>query len=86
MAGVAAIRDNAHLHHPFVDQRLQGKGFGVQRWEHAKRAAIQAGNPGRFTVNATVFAITVYEAFGFRVTGPKTARNGIAFSPMTLEI
>ncbi|MEF9405133.1 MULTISPECIES: GNAT family N-acetyltransferase [Ralstonia solanacearum species complex] len=36
--------------------------------------------------NATVFAVTVYGAFGFRVAGPETARNGIAFSPMTLKI
>ncbi|ATJ87858.1 GNAT family N-acetyltransferase [Ralstonia solanacearum] len=86
MAGVAAIRDNAHLYHLFVDQRPQEKGFGTQRWAHAKRTAIQAGNRGHFTVNSTVFAVTVYEAFGFRVTGPKTERNGIPFFPMTLKI
>ncbi|MEF2253220.1 GNAT family N-acetyltransferase [Ralstonia solanacearum] len=33
-----------------------------------------------------MFAVTVYGAFGFRVAGPETARNGIAFSPMTLKI
>ncbi|BEU73685.1 MULTISPECIES: GNAT family N-acetyltransferase [Ralstonia solanacearum species complex] len=86
LAGVVAIRDNAHLHHLFVDRHLHGKGIGTQLWEHAKRAAIRAGNRGHFTVNSTVFAVKAYEAFGFRVTGPKTERNGIAFVPMALEI
>jgi len=86
LTGVVAIRDNAHLYHLFVDQHLHGKGIGTQLWEHAKRTAIQAGNRGHFTVNSTVFAVTVYEAFGFRVTGPKTERNGIPFFPMTLKI
>jgi GNAT superfamily N-acetyltransferase len=85
IVGVVAIRDNTHLFHLFVSERLQGNGIGKLLWKNARDAAIAAGNPGRFTINSTVFGVPIYESFGFKATGPKTETNGIAFIPMRYE-
>ena len=85
MVGVVAIRDNSHLFQLFVIESLHSQGKGTLLWHHAKAAAIHAGNPGRFTVNSTVFGVPVYETFGFKAVGPKTETKGIAFVPMLLD-
>lgn len=85
IVGVVAIRDNTHLFHLFVAGPWQGNGTGKLLWKHARDAAIAAGNPGRFTVNSTVFGVPVYESFGFKATGQKTETNGIAFIPMLYD-
>ena len=83
--GVVAIRDNSHLFQLFVIESLHSQGKGTLLWHHAKAAAIHAGNPGRFTVNSTVFGVPVYKTFGFKAVGPKTETKGIAFVPMLLD-
>ena len=85
MVGVVAIRDNFHLFHLFVIESLHSQGKGTLLWLYAKAAAIHAGNPGRFTVNSTVFGVPVYKTFGFKAVGPKTETKGIAFVPMQLD-
>lgn len=85
LLGVVAVRDNTHLNYLFVARHAQGRGLGRRLWEHARREARKAGNPGRFTVNSTVFAVPIYERFGFKASGPLTEKDGIAFVPMTLE-
>jgi GNAT superfamily N-acetyltransferase len=85
VVGVVAIRDNFHLFHLFVVESLHGQGRGTLLWHYAKAAAIDAGNPGRFTLNSTVFGVPVYETFGFKAVGPKAETRGIAFVPMLLD-
>lgn len=85
IVGVVALRDNTHLFHLFVAEPWQGKGIGKLLWLHAKNAATTAGNPGRFTVNSTMYGVPVYESFGFAATGKKTETNGIAFIPMLYD-
>lgn len=85
LAGVVALRDNQHLHHLFVGQAWQGQGLSRQLWLHAKEAAMVACNHQGFTVNATPFAVPVYERFGFTATGPRIETKGIAFVPMELR-
>lgn len=85
MVGTVAIRDSSHLFHLFVVESLHGQGKGSLLWQYAKTAAMNAGNAGRFTVNSTVFGVSVYESFGFRAVGPKTESMGIAFVPMVLN-
>ncbi|WP_420126884.1 GNAT family N-acetyltransferase [Longimicrobium sp.] len=86
LAGVVAIRDNAHLHHLFVAAAHHGRGLARQLWDAAREAALRAGNPGEFTVNSSIYAIPVYERFGFVPTGPRVEQNGIAFLPMKLVL
>lgn len=84
LGGFIAMRDNRHLYHMFVARELHGKGLARNLWRHAREEAIARGNPGVFTVNASNHAVAVYEAMGFRRTGPMQLKNGIYFNPMQL--
>lgn len=86
LAGVVAVRDNAHLYHLFVAPACQGQGLSRALWQHARQAARAAGNPQRFTVNATPYAQPIYARFGFQATGPRVEMHGIAFVPMELHV
>ncbi len=86
LVGIVAIRDHTHLYHLFVAERCHRQGLGTQLWQHGKQVALQAGNTGCFTVNSTVYAVQSYESLGFKTTGLKTERDGIAFVPMRLDI
>lgn len=83
-AGFIAIRDNRHVYHMFVARPMHGKGLASRLWRHARDEAIARGNPGVFTVNASNYAVPVYEAMGFRRTAPMQCANGIYFNPMQL--
>ena len=54
-------------------------------WELARDGALARGNPGSFTVNASVFAEGMYRRLGFTATGPVAEMHGIRFIPMRLE-
>ncbi|NBB74509.1 MAG: GNAT family N-acetyltransferase [Bacteroidetes bacterium] len=84
LAGVVGIRDHAHLYHLVVAEHVQRQGLARRLWSTAKRAAEAAGNPGRFTVNASRYAVPVYERFGFVVTDSVQHKDGLAFVPMAL--
>jgi len=51
-----ALRDNSHLYHLFVASEQQSQGYARQLWQHLQTHAAQNGNPGNFTVNASLFA------------------------------
>jgi GNAT superfamily N-acetyltransferase len=82
LAGVVALRDHMHLFHLFVDPAFQNQGLGRQLWLHAKATAWASGPAGGFTVNATLYAVPVYERFGFVAIGARLDKNGISFVPM----
>lgn len=80
--GVVALRDCNHLYHLFVAQAFQRTGLASRLWSTAHAAALQSGNPGNFTVNASVNAVPVYQHFGFLATGPELRSHGVVFVPM----
>lgn len=82
IAGFIAVRDNTHLFHLFVSPAFQGQGLARRLWDRARSAAEQAGNPGVFTVNASLNAVPVYQAFGFACQGAVQSKHGISFQPM----
>lgn len=81
--GVVAVREGRHLFHLFVAEPYQGKGWARRLWEHAKQVAFCTG---RITVNSTLFAVPVYERFGFNKLGEKVETKGIAYVPMAIEL
>lgn len=85
VAGFIAMRDNKHVYHMFVDKAHHGKGLARALWDAAREAALAAGNPGLFTVNASNHALPVYEAFGFVRTDGTQCKNGIYYNPMQLD-
>lgn len=85
LVGVVGVRADAHLFHLFVAEGFHRRGLATRLWSVARAAAVAAGNPGRFTVNASLHAVQVYGRFGFRVTGPEVRKDGVAYVPMELD-
>jgi len=83
LAGVVGVRAGTHLQYLFVARSHQRSGLARRLWERARRDAIRDGNAaGRFTVNASSYAISAYERLGFRSVGPVQEANGVWFQPM----
>lgn len=83
LAGVVAVRGGTHLQYLFVARSHQGCGLARRLWEPARLDAISGGNAaGRFTVNASSYAVPAYERLGFRCVGPVRQANGVRFQPM----
>ncbi len=85
LAGVVGVRDAAHLYHLFVAEPFHGRGIAARLWDTARRQARAQGNPGRFTVNSSMYADPVYERLGFVATDGPQVQEGVAFLPMRLE-
>lgn len=85
LVGFIAVRENKHLFHMFVSKDHHGKGVARALWRHARQQALARGNPGQFTVNASNYAVPVYERMGFVRTAPTQCKNGIYFNPMQLD-
>lgn len=79
LAGVVAVRDGSHLFHLFVARALHGRGLGRQLWQAAR---VEAPAGTGFTVNSSVFALPMYQRFGFEAQGAVIERDGIAYIPM----
>ena len=86
LAGVVAVRDNAHLFSLYVGSPWHGQGVGKRLWEIARDGALARGNAGSFTVNSSTFAEAMYRHLGFTATGPVAEMHGIRFIPMRLEL
>jgi GNAT superfamily N-acetyltransferase len=86
LAGVVAMRDNTHLFSLYVGSAWHGQGVGKRLWEVARDAALARGNPGRFTVNSSAFAVGMYRHLGFTAAGPMAEMHGIRFLPMRLDL
>ena len=82
LAGFIAIRDGCHLFHLFVERSHQGQGIARQLWERALRDLCAPGSDGGFTVNSSLSAVSVYQAFGFIPAGSVQSMHGISFLPM----
>ncbi|MFC0350385.1 GNAT family N-acetyltransferase [Undibacterium danionis] len=81
-----ALRDNSHLYHLFVTSDQQSKGYAKQLWEELQLHATQRGNPGNFTVNASLFAEKMYRKWGFTPTTEVQEMHGLRFIPMQKNI
>src|SRR5215510_15075478 len=79
LAGFIAIRDGSHLFHLFVERSHQREGIGRLLWERALEELCTPGSDGGFTVNSTLRAVPVYQAFGFVPAGPIQSMHGISF-------
>lgn len=85
IVGFIAVRAHKHLFHMFVDKQHHRQGIARAMWAVARQAAIEAGNPGVFTVNSSNYALPVYKAMGFVQTEPTQCKNGLFYNPMQLD-
>jgi ribosomal protein S18 acetylase RimI-like enzyme len=86
VVGVCALKNTSHLYYLFVRKDFQGRGIARQLWDRARSFSPEGGNTKVFTVNSSLYAIPVYEKFGFKVNGERTEIKGIAYIPMRLEL
>ena len=82
LAGFIAIRDGSHLFQLFIERSHQRQGIGRRLWERALSELCVPSSDGGFTVNSSLSAVPVYEAFGFIPTGAIQREHGISFLPM----
>ena len=77
-----AIRDGSHIFHLFVERALHRQGVARLLWERALRELCAPNHEGTFTVNSSLPAVPVYQAFGFAQAGSQQRVHGISFLPM----
>ena len=82
LAGFIAIRDGSHLFHLFIERAHQRHGTARLLWERALRELCALSSKGAFTVNSSLSAVPVYQAFGFAPAGLLQSVHGISFLPM----
>jgi GNAT superfamily N-acetyltransferase len=82
LAGFIAVRDGSHLFHLFVERSHQRQGIARRLWEQAMEKLCAPGSDGGFTVNSSLSAVPVYQAFGFVPAGSIQRMHGISFLPM----
>lgn len=85
LVAAVALRDDKHLFHLFVAPAHQRRGLGRELWGLVRDAALARGNPGEFTVNASLNAVPVYMRFGFVPMAEVQHVHGISFVPMALR-
>jgi GNAT superfamily N-acetyltransferase len=81
LAGFIAMQNKTHVFHLFVAPQYQRQGLARALWQRARDAAGEHNAPV-FTVNSSVFAVPVYERFGFERASAPVERNGISFIRM----
>ena len=86
LAGFVAIREGSHLFHLFVERSHQGQGVARGLWERALQELCAPGGNGGITVNSSLSAVPVYEAFGFVPAGSIQRKHGISFLPMRRSV
>ena len=83
--GVIGLHEARHVRHLFVARDHHGKGYARQLWAHVlplMKARASLEKP--FTVNASVYAIPAYRAFGFVGRDEDLCcEHGIRYLPMS---
>ena len=86
LVGVLGIRDDQHLLHLFVAEPYQRRGIAGALWSRAKSDLLAAAGEVRLSVNSSIYAIPVYERFGFKVCGPCVERPAVTYVPMEFVV
>lgn len=82
LAGFIGMRERRHVYHLFVAPQYHRRGVGRRLWEHARQVAMNSGADGVFTVNASNYAVPMYENLGFVRAAAMQTKNGLEFNPM----
>lgn len=85
IVGAIGVQGASHIVQMFVEKQWHRQGIGAELWRLCQAACLAAGNPGCFTLNASTYAIPVYERWGFEIVGERQNRAGIVTTPMKLE-
>lgn len=86
LVGVVGVKENNHLYHLFVSEKFQRQGIAGKLWQFSMEKCLAKGNPGEFTVNSSMYALGVYEKFGFVAVSGPMEKGGVVFVPMKLIV
>lgn len=81
VVGYLALKGNSHLYHLFVSESHQGKGISRSLWQHV----LNECKTEKYTLRSSLFAIPIYQKFGFRVVGEAGEKDGIGFQSMEMR-
>ena len=82
VVGMIILFEARHLYQLFVDPAWHRQGLARRLWVLARDDASRQGNGAVITVNASLYAVPVYERFGFRRNGDTVLDSGLAYVPM----
>ena len=87
LAGVVATRDDSHIFRLFVSRRFRRRGVARALLQRAIADCLRRARTGRFTLNASKFAIPAYRRLGFVAAGRLVARGPgrVIAAPMVLK-
>lgn len=85
IVGMIAVRDSSHIFGLFVSPNYQCQGVATNLWYKAVEVCQKQCPNSTFTVNASEYALLIYQKWGFRKKGAKQERKGIEFIPMELS-
>ena len=87
LAGVAAVREPAHLYYLFVAREFHRQGIARALWNRVRADHLSGpGSPARMTVSASDFAVGAYERLGFVRSAPPAERNGVRYNSMEFRV
>lgn len=81
IVGLLTIKDKNQIFHLFVDSNYHKKGIAKKLWEFTKNSYVIEN----MKVNASLYAIKVYESFGFVKQGEEKLFKELRYQPMIHE-
>ena len=78
--GYISIKDKNHIYHLFVSHEHQRKGISKKLWEKAKNLC----QSPTYTVRSSLYAVPVYEYFGFSKSNEVETKDNLKFQAMKL--
>lgn len=84
--GMIGVFGSTHVKYLFVDGGWHGRGVARELLRHAEAEMRARGEPGKVTLNSSDYAIGIYRKLGFTEADARQQRDGVWFTPMTLEL
>ena len=80
--GYISLKGDSHLYHLFVSAEYQGQGIASKLW----RYVLSQNTSQTYSLRSSLFAIPVYQKFGFKISGDVQSKDGIQFQAMELNL
>lgn len=84
LVGMCAMTPNGHIRFFFVHSQWQHRGIGKQLLQAMYRYAFDQLHVPDISVNASPYAVGIYQRMGFTIVAPEQTVNGIRFTPMSM--
>ena len=82
IVGYISLKGDSHLYHLFVSGEYQGQGIASKLW----RYVLSQSTSQNYSLRSSLYAIPVYQKFGFKITGDVQSKDGIRFQAMELNL